>query len=53
MGASFYLQQGLNGLSFGSLLFLLASGLTLIFGLMRVANITHGSYNLLGAYVGL
>jgi len=53
MGASFYLQQGLNGLSFGSLLFLLASGLTLIFGLMRVANITHGSYYLLGAYVGL
>ncbi len=53
MGASFYLQQGLNGLSFGALLFLLASGLTLIFGLMRVANITHGSYYLLGAYVGL
>ncbi len=53
MGAAFYLQQGLNGLSFGALLFLLASGLTLIFGLMRVANITHGSYYLLGAYVGL
>jgi len=35
------------------LLFLLASGLTLIFGLMRVANIAHGSYYLLGAYVGL
>jgi len=53
MGAAFYLQQGLNGLSFGALLFLLASGLTLIFGLMRVANIAHGSYYLLGAYVGL
>ncbi len=53
MEASFYLQQGLNGISFGALLFLLASGLTLIFGLMRVANITHGSYYLLGAYVGL
>lgn len=53
MGASFYLQQALNGLSFGALLFLLASGLTLIFGLMRVANIAHGSYYLLGAYVGL
>lgn len=53
MGPSFYLQQGLNGISFGALLFLLASGLTLIFGLMRVANIAHGSYYLLGAYVGL
>jgi branched-chain amino acid transport system permease protein len=53
VGASFYLQQALNGLSFGALLFLLASGLTLIFGLMRVANIAHGSYYLLGAYVGL
>lgn len=53
MSPSFYLQQALNGLSFGALLFLLASGLTLIFGLMRVANIAHGSYYLLGAYVGL
>jgi branched-chain amino acid transport system permease protein len=53
VSASFYLQQALNGLSFGALLFLLASGLTLIFGLMRVANIAHGSYYLLGAYVGL
>jgi len=53
MSAAFYLQQGLNGLSFGALLFLLASGLTLIFGLMRIANITHGSYYLLGGYVGL
>jgi branched-chain amino acid transport system permease protein len=53
MGLQFFLQQGLNGISFGLLLFLLASGLTLIFGLMRVANIAHGSYYLLGAYVGL
>ncbi|TMI81560.1 MAG: branched-chain amino acid ABC transporter permease, partial [Bacillati bacterium ANGP1] len=53
MGLPFYLQQSLNGISFGLLLFLLASGLTLIFGLMRVANIAHGSYYLLGAYVGL
>jgi len=53
MSPQFYLQQGLNGISFGALLFLLASGLTLIFGLMRVANIAHGSYYLLGAYVGL
>ena len=53
MGWPFVLQQGLNGISFGLLLFLLASGLTLIFGLMRIANIAHGSYYLLGAYVGL
>jgi len=53
VGWPFFLQQGLNGISFGLLLFLLASGLTLIFGLMRVANIAHGSYYLLGAYVGL
>lgn len=53
MGVQFILQQGLNGISFGALLFLLASGLTLIFGLMRVVNIAHGSYYLLGAYVGL
>lgn len=53
MTLQFVLQQGLNGISFGALLFLLASGLTLIFGLMRVVNIAHGSYYLLGAYVGL
>ena len=53
MGWPFFLQQGLNGISFGLLLFLLASGLTLIFGLMRIANIAHGSFYLLGAYVGL
>src|SRR5579875_3526572 len=53
MTLQFFLQQGLNGISFGALLFLLASGLTLIFGLMRVVNIAHGSYYLRGAYVGL
>ena len=53
MGWPFFLQQGLNGISFALLLFLLASGLTLIFGLMRIANIAHGSFYLLGAYVGL
>jgi len=53
LGWPFFLQQGLNGISFALLLFLLASGLTLIFGLMRIANIAHGSFYLLGAYVGL
>ncbi len=45
--------QILNSVSFGMLLFLIASGLTLIFGLMRIANLAHGSFYLLGAYVGL
>lgn len=45
--------QTLNGLSFGMLLFLLAAGLSLIYGLMKIINVTHGSYYLLGGYVGL
>ena len=43
----------LNGISFGVLLFLLAAGLSLIYGLMKILNLTHGSYYLLGAYLGL
>jgi branched-chain amino acid transport system permease protein len=43
----------LNGLSFGSLLFLLASGLTLTFGLMRTVNLAHGAFYALGGYVAL
>lgn len=43
----------LNGLSFGALLFLLSSGFTLAFGLMKVVNIAHGSLYMLGAYVAL
>ncbi|HXG04156.1 MAG TPA: branched-chain amino acid ABC transporter permease [Candidatus Binatia bacterium] len=49
----FWLIQGLNGLALGGLLFLLSSGFSLIFGLMRVANLTHGAFFMLGAYVGL
>jgi branched-chain amino acid transport system permease protein len=49
----FLLTQTLNGLSFGALLFLLASGLSLIYGVMKIVNIAHGSYFMLGAYVGL
>lgn len=41
-----------NGLSLGSLLFLLSSGLTVVFGLMRVLNLSHGALFLLGAYLG-
>jgi branched-chain amino acid transport system permease protein len=50
---SFVLFQVLNGLSFGMLLFLLAAGLSLIYGLMRILNLAHGSYYALGAYVAL
>ena len=45
--------QAINGVSFAALLFLLASGFTLSFGLMRVVNMAHGAYYLLGGYVGL
>jgi branched-chain amino acid transport system permease protein len=50
---SYWATQILNGLSFGMLLFLLASGLTLTLGVMRVTNLTHGSFYLIGAYVAL
>ena len=49
----FWINQTFNGLSYGALLFLLAGGLSLIFGMMRIVNMTHGSYYLLGGYVGL
>jgi branched-chain amino acid transport system permease protein len=51
--AEFWISQAFNGLSYGALLFLLASGLSLIFGVMRVVNLAHGSYFMLGGYVGL
>ena len=47
------LQQALNGLSFGALLFTLAAGLSLIFGMMDVVNLAHGAFYMLGAYVAL
>jgi len=43
--------QTLNSLSLGGLLFMLSSGFALIFGLMRIANLTHGALFMLGAYV--
>ncbi|MDN3496258.1 branched-chain amino acid ABC transporter permease [Planococcus sp. APC 4015] len=49
----FLAQQVLNGLSFGALLFLLASGLTLVFGLMRIVNMAHGAFYMLGGYIGV
>ncbi|PYM41255.1 MAG: branched-chain amino acid ABC transporter permease [Candidatus Rokuibacteriota bacterium] len=53
MTAEFWIIQTFNGLSYGALLFLLASGLSLIFGVMRIVNLAHGSYFMLGGYVGL
>ena len=53
MTAEFWITQAFNGLSYGALLFLLASGLSLIFGVMRIVNLAHGSYFMLGGYVGL
>jgi branched-chain amino acid transport system permease protein len=50
---NFWIIQTLNGLSFGMLLFLLASGLSLIYGLMKILNLTHGSFYMLGGYAGL
>ena len=46
------LFQLLNGLTFASLLFTVASGFTLVFGLLRIVNLAHGALYLLGGYVG-
>ena len=51
--ARFWLIQAFNGVSYGALLFLVGSGLSLIFGVMRIVNLSHGSYFLLGGYVAL
>ena len=53
MSPQFILIQAMNGLSFGALLFLLASGFTLVFGLMRIVNLAHGALYLTGGYVGV
>jgi branched-chain amino acid transport system permease protein len=47
----FFLIQVLNGVQYGLLLFLVASGLTLVFGIMGVINLAHGSFYMLGAYL--
>lgn len=51
MDTSFYLIQVLNGVQYGFLLFLVASGLTLVFGVMGVINLAHGSFYMIGAYL--
>jgi branched-chain amino acid transport system permease protein len=47
----FWVIQTLNSLALGGLLFMLSSGFALIFGLMRIANLTHGSLFMIGAYL--
>jgi branched-chain amino acid transport system permease protein len=49
---SFWLVLTVNSVTFGGLLFLLSAGFSLIFGLMRIPNLTHGSLFMLGAYIG-
>jgi len=48
---SFYATQALHGLVYGMLLFLVASGLTLVFGMLRILNMAHAAFYMLGAYV--
>jgi branched-chain amino acid transport system permease protein len=46
-----FLEQALNGLQFGLMLFLLASGLTLVFGIMDMINLAHGALYMVGAFL--
>ncbi len=50
MTASIYMIQAMHGLVYGMLLFLVASGLTLVFGMMGVLNLAHAAFYMLGAY---
>src|SRR5438874_8072894 len=45
------LEQALNGLQYGVMLFLMAAGLTLVFGIMNLVNLAHGSLYMVGAYL--
>ena len=51
MSAILLLEQTLNSLQFGLMLFLLAAGLTLVFGIMDMINLAHGSLYMVGAYL--
>jgi branched-chain amino acid transport system permease protein len=53
MNAQFWIVQAFNGVSYGALLFLIGSGLSLIFGVMRIVNLAHGAYFLWGGYIAL
>ncbi|MBE0557256.1 MAG: branched-chain amino acid ABC transporter permease [Proteobacteria bacterium] len=49
----FLINQTFNGISYGALLFLFASGLSVIFGVMKIINLAHGSYYMLGGYLAI
>ena len=51
MTLTLFLEQTLNGIQFGLMLFLLAAGLTLVFGIMDMINLAHGSLYMIGAYL--
>lgn len=51
MDPLFFSIQVLNGVQYGLLLFLIASGLTLVFGILQVINLAHGSFYMIGAYL--
>jgi len=51
MTVSLVLEQTLNGLQFGVMLFLIAAGLTLVFGIMNLINLAHGVLYMMGAYL--
>jgi len=51
MTVTLFLEQTLNGVQFGLMLFLLAAGLTLVFGIMDMINLAHGSLYMIGAYL--
>jgi branched-chain amino acid transport system permease protein len=51
MSGILFLEQALNGLQFGLMLFLLASGLTLVFGIMDMINLAHGALYMIGAFL--
>ena len=50
MSLILFIEQLLNGLQFGVMLFLMASGLTLVFGVMGLINLAHGSLFMIGAF---
>ena len=50
---SLWLTLTVNSVALGGVLFLLSSGFSLIFGLMRIPNLMHGSFFMLGAYFGV
>jgi branched-chain amino acid transport system permease protein len=53
MNTQFWVIQAFNGISYGALLFLVGSGVSLIFGVMRIVNLAHGAYFLWGGYIAL